>query len=79
MTTLALPDMNQLSESGVDFVDEPLFESLLNRQADSGHIREIIAKSKNKEALTIEETATLLNADKPEHVEQIFDTARQLK
>ena len=73
------PDMNQLSESGVDFVDEPLFESLLNHKADSGRIREIIAKSKNKEALALEETAALLNADEPEYVEQIFDTARQLK
>jgi len=79
MATLALPDMNQLSTSGVDFVDEPLFDSLLKRKADSGHIREIIEKSKNKEALTIEETAALLNADEPEHIEQIFETARQLK
>ena len=79
MATLALPDMNQLSENGIDFVDESLFEYLLKRKTDSGHIREIIAKSKNKEALTIEETAALLNADKPEYVEQIFETAQQLK
>jgi 2-iminoacetate synthase len=83
MATPALPDMNQLSESGIDFVDEPLFESLLNRtaknQSDPGRVREIIAKSQNKEALTLEETAALLNADEPELIEQIFDTARQLK
>jgi len=77
--TSALPDMNQLSENGIDFVDEPLFEDLLSRKADPGRIREIIAKSKNKEALALEETAALLNADEPELVEQIFDTARQLK
>ncbi|GHT22526.1 [FeFe] hydrogenase H-cluster radical SAM maturase HydG [Planctomycetales bacterium] len=77
--TLELPDMNQLSKSGTDFIDEPLFESLLKRNADAGKVREIIAKSKNKEALTIEESAALLNADEPELVEQIFDTARQLK
>ena len=77
--THALPDMKQFSENGIDFVDESLFEDLLNRKADAGHIREIIAKSKNKEALTLEETAALLNADESEHVEQIFDTARQLK
>jgi 2-iminoacetate synthase len=81
--TLAFPDMNQLSESGIDFVDEPYFESLLKSNpdvgTDSGQIREIIAKSKNKEALTVEETADLLNAKEPELVEQIFDTARQLK
>jgi 2-iminoacetate synthase len=79
MPTLALPDMNQLSESGVDFVDEPYFENLLKRKADPGRIREIIAKAKNKEALEVEETASLLNADEPELIEQIFDTARQLK
>ena len=77
--TLALPDMSLLSEHGIDFVDEPLFKTLLNRKADTGRVREIIAKSKNKEALTLEETAALLNADEPELVEQIFDTARQLK
>ena len=81
MTTkkLALPNGDPLSESGIDFVDEPLFEDLLSRKADAGYIREIIAKSKNKEALALEETAALLNADEPELVEQIFDTARQLK
>ncbi len=78
-TELALPDMSKLSESGVDFVDEALFDSLLKRKADPGRVREIIAKSKNKEALSVDETAALLNADEPEIVEQIFDTARQLK
>ena len=77
--THALSDTNQLSENGIDFIDEPLFEDLLQRKADSGRNREIIAKSKNKEALALEETAALLNADEPELVEQIFDTARQLK
>ena len=79
MATPALPEMNQFSESGIDFVEDSLLESLLNNKADAGHIREIIAKSKNKEALTILETAALLNADEPELVEQIFETARQLK
>ena len=78
-TASALPDMNQLSENARDFIDEPLFESLLSSRADAGRIREIIAKSKNKEALTLEETAALLTADGPEFTEQIFDTARQLK
>jgi 2-iminoacetate synthase len=77
--TIALPDQSVLSQSGTDFVDEPLFESLLKCKADIGKIREIIAKSKNKEALTTEETAALLNADEPELIEQIYDTARQLK
>ena len=77
--TSDLSEMNQLSTNARDFVDEPLFESLLNQKTDAGRIREIIAKSKNKEALTLDETAALLNADEPELIEQIFDTARQLK
>ena len=76
---MTLPDMSKLSESGVDFVDEALFESLLQQKSDPGRIREIIAKSKDKQALAVEETAALLNADEPELVEQIFETARQLK
>jgi 2-iminoacetate synthase len=79
MATLVLPDMNQLSDNGGDFIDESLFESLLKRKADAQRVREIIAKSKNKEVLTLDETAALLNADEPELVEQIFETARQLK
>ena len=83
MEVHTLPDTTQLSENGVDFIDEPLFETLLKRSAEPGYIKEIIAKSKNKEALTLEETAALLNADihadAPELIEQIFDTARQLK
>ena len=78
-STLAQPDMNQLSECGIDFIDESLFESLLKRKSDTGRIQEIIAKSKSKEALTLDETAALLNANEPEIIEQIFDTARQLK
>ncbi|MDR0391298.1 MAG: [FeFe] hydrogenase H-cluster radical SAM maturase HydG [Planctomycetaceae bacterium] len=78
-SNLNLPDMSQLSESGVDFIDENYFESLLNQKPDSGKIKEIIAKSKNKEPLTIEETAMLLAADDSETVESLFETARQLK
>ena len=71
--------MNQLSEHSNDFVDEARFETLLKGNTDPGRLREIIAKSKNKEALTLDETAALLNAEEPEYVEQIFETARQLK
>ncbi len=79
MTSLALADMSKLSESGVDFVDEAAFEKLLKQKSEPGRVREIIAKSKDKQALTVEETAVLLNADAPELVEEIFETARQLK
>ena len=71
--------MSKLSECGVNFVDDSLFDSLLKQKSDPGRIREIIAKSKGKQALAVEETAALLNAEEPVIVEQIFDTARQLK
>lgn len=72
-------DMTQFSRSGVDFIDEPRFRKLLGQKSDAGRIREIVAKAKNKEPLEVEETAALLNADEPELVESVAQTARQLK
>lgn len=42
-------------------------------------VRDIIAKSLNKERLTLRETAILINADTPELVEEIKQGARDLK
>ncbi|MGD9127859.1 MAG: [FeFe] hydrogenase H-cluster radical SAM maturase HydG [Planctomycetia bacterium] len=69
----------RLSQSAHDFVDEAKLFALLDRTADSGRFREILAKSVAKEPLTVEETAELIAATDPEQVEQIFETARQLK
>ncbi|MGL4593237.1 MAG: [FeFe] hydrogenase H-cluster radical SAM maturase HydG [Thermoguttaceae bacterium] len=75
----SLPDMTQLSQSGVDFIDASRFETLLQHPSDTGRIREAIAKAKNKEPLEIEETAALLSTNDPELLQTIFETARQLK
>jgi len=75
----AFAEMTNLSASGYDFIDEPLIWSYLNQSFDAGRFREILAKASNKEALTLDETAMLIAADQPEQVEQIFNTARQLK
>jgi 2-iminoacetate synthase len=72
-------DKNKLSRSGRDFIDEGYLHGLLNRRADPGAVRDLIAKSLAKQPLAVEETATLLAATEPELVEQIFDAARQLK
>jgi 2-iminoacetate synthase len=72
-------DKNKLSESGYDFIDEPYLNSLLARKSDPGEIRAVIAKSLAKEALSLEETAVLLGAEKPAEQEEIFAAARQLK
>ena len=70
----------QLSKGAFDFIDEPHINSLLNgAKPDIGRVREIIAKSLSKSALTVEETATLLLADAPEQIEEIFAAARELK
>ncbi len=69
----------KLSSTAVDFIDEPALEALLQRNASSEEVRDVIAKSLSKEPLSVGETATLLAADDPELVEQIFHAARQLK
>ncbi len=69
----------KLSRSGFDFIDDERLHELLQRRADAGAVREIIAKSLSKQPLSVDETAALLAADEPELLERIFDAARQLK
>jgi 2-iminoacetate synthase len=69
----------KLSSSAIDFIDEPRLHSLLQRKAEPAEVRDVIAKSLSKQALSLEETAILLAADQPPMVEEIFDAARQLK
>ena len=77
MTTIT---KNQpLSPAAIDFIDEPYLFSLLEHGAEPAEVRDIIAKSLAKEPLSLEETATLLTAEQPELVEEIFEAARQLK
>ena len=77
---LLMRDKTKLSRSGYDFIDEDrICTACLERQAEPGQVRDIIAKSLAKQPLAVEETAVLLAADEPELVEQIFDAARQLK
>lgn len=75
----AVPTMT-LSEGAVDFIDDARLTSLLEATpAEPSRLREIMAKSLAKEALSVEETAALLSMDDPEIVEELFETARQLK
>lgn len=69
-----------LSSGAVDFInDEQLNGLIANTRVFPSRLREIIAKSLEKQALSVEETAVLLAADSPELLEQIFDGARELK
>jgi 2-iminoacetate synthase len=75
----ALPAMT-LSREAVDFIDENYLNSLLVQgRTSAARVREIIAKSLAKEALSVEETAVLLLTEEPELLEEIFAAARQLK
>ena len=69
-----------LSDKARDFIDESRLTDLLDQPApDDARIRAVIDKSLTKEALSLEETAVLLAADRPEQVEAIFAAARELK
>jgi 2-iminoacetate synthase len=68
-----------LSEQAVDFIDDDYLTNLLAAKPEASRIREIIAKSMEKQPLSVEETALLCNVEDPELVEEIFEAARQLK
>jgi 2-iminoacetate synthase len=62
------------------FIDPDEIWSLINNTvSDPERIRQIISKSLNKERLTMEETAVLINADDPVLIEEIKEGARELK
>lgn len=62
------------------FIDPKEIENfLLDTKEDKGKIREIIQKSLEKNRLTLQETATLLNASSPDVIEEIKQGARTLK
>ena len=62
------------------FIDaDELWGHLQQPKPDAARVREIIAKSLNKERLTLAETAALILADEPELIEEIKNGARELK
>lgn len=69
-----------LTSGAEDFIDDQLFHDLINNtDEDLPKIREILAKSKTKQALTLKETAALLAIKSPEALEELFETAKELK
>lgn len=60
--------------------EEEIFQTLENTKNPSAErVREIIAKSLDKQRLDPEEMAILINAEDPALVEEIFEGARELK
>ena len=73
-----MPSMD-LTNGFKDFIDDSKLEKLaVGKPADNKYIKDIVAKSIAKEALTVEETAALLSADK-EGTEIMFSAAKTLK
>ncbi len=74
----ALPAITR-DDRAVDFIDDDHLHALLRTEPDPARVREVIAKSLAKEALSLDETAALVNATEPELVEEMFAAARRLK
>jgi 2-iminoacetate synthase len=69
-----------LSRDAVDFIDDAKLEGLLARpRPDAQEVRDIVAKSLAKVALSVEETSRLILADDADLTEEIFQAARDLK
>lgn len=68
-------------EDRESFIPHGEIEQLLEetKNPDTKQVQEIVEKSLQKERLTPRETAILLNAEKPEQIEIIFQAARKLK
>ena len=62
------------------FIDaEEIWNLINNTKSDKARVREVISKSLDKQRLTLEETAVLINASTPDLVEEIKEGARELK
>ena len=62
------------------FIDpEEIWDLINNTKSTPERVRELIAKSLNKQRLTMEETAVLINTTDPALVEEIKEGARELK
>jgi 2-iminoacetate synthase len=68
------------SREAVDFIDDDRLTSVLAEPApERRRVEDIIARSLDKQPLTVEETAVLLRAEDPASIDQIFAAARILK
>lgn len=70
----------ELTKGFTDFINDAYIESLVkDTKEDNVKTQEILAKSLNKQPLTVEETAALLAVTSQEGMNAIFETARELK
>jgi 2-iminoacetate synthase len=76
------PEQLRIKDSRmVPFIDEQEIDELIagTKNPSPTRVREIIAKSLAKNRLTLRETATLVNAEDPDLIEEIKQGARKLK
>ena len=68
-----------LTKDAVDFIDDARIFGLLSQKEDAGKVRAVLAKSLEKKALDLDETAALLVVQSPGLKEEIYEAARKLK
>lgn len=74
------PAPRALSRDAVDFISDRRLQELVDTTgAEAGRVRDILAKSMAKKALSVEEAAVLVACRDPELQEQLFECARRLK
>jgi 2-iminoacetate synthase len=63
-----------------DFINDTEINNIVSKtKEDIKYVRDVIAKSMDKQPLSVMETAVLLAAENKDIVEEIFDAARELK
>jgi len=70
---------HEIAPDAIDFIDDELLTGLSKQKEDAAQVRDVIAKSLSKQALSLQETAVLLAAESPELIEEIYEAARTLK
>lgn len=71
--------MELLVRKQADFIDDGYLRGLLEGKPDHERFVDVLAKSRDKQALSASECAVLLNATDPDQVAMLFQTARDLK
>jgi 2-iminoacetate synthase len=71
---------HELSNGCRDFIDDAKIDCMVaNGREDAVKVREVIARSLNKEPLSVADTAALLAVKDRDLLEEIFEAARELK
>ena len=73
--------MDAMMTTARSFIDEEFIGDTLKkaRRPDHGRIRDVLARARELKGLAEEEVAVLLQAEKPEYDEEIFETANSIK